>query len=208
VVLRFKFLQDHLFTPPLGALSRPAHLPSTGPPQPPPSSIRHRDPLLSAIHLPTELLSAGVANLLLGAINGRAPIPPRCPTTQPICSPWKVGDLLTHDLHGRWSTVDRPLPRAPSSTPSAAPPTPRSRRSAILAPSPRHALTTGPHQRPPAFPTPPSTPSASAPSSPRATAVLLAPRRVRICDDRDPRPQPPPRLLPASVASHYFSTAA
>eukprot|EP00267_Zea_mays_P037909 XP_008675715.1 leucine-rich repeat extensin-like protein 5 [Zea mays] len=85
---------------------------------------------------------------------------------------------------------------------------PRSRRSAILAPSPRCALTTGPHQPPLAFPTWPSTPSAAAPSSPRATVVLLASRRVRICDDQDSRPLPPPRLLPASVAGHYFSTAA
>jgi hypothetical protein len=85
---------------------------------------------------------------------------------------------------------------------------PRSRRSAILAPSPDTALTAGPHQPLLAFPTPPSTPSASAPSSPRAIAILLAPRRVRICNDRDPRPLPPPRLLPASVAGHYFSTAA
>jgi hypothetical protein len=155
---------------------RPAHLLLMGQPQPPPSSIRHRDTLLGAIHLPTELLPDGVADLLLGVINGRARHPTRAaPTTQPICSTWKVGDLLAHDLHGRWSTVDRPLPRAPSSTPSATPPSPE-------IPQIRHSRTLAlirAHHRP-------------SPTSARVPHTALHPIRVRpILPTRNSRPARP-----------------
>jgi hypothetical protein len=51
---------------------------------------------------------------------------------------------------------------------------PRSCRSAILAPSPRHTLTTGPRQPLPAFPTPPSTPSiARELQLPHPAAILI-----------------------------------
>jgi hypothetical protein len=179
---------------------RPAHLPSTGQLQPPPALL---DP-------PSRSTPRRNPSTHRTAVGRRGRSPPRrepahptraAPTTQPICSPWKVGDSMEGGLLSiGLSHVLLRQPRPPRRRAS------RSRRSAILAPSPRYALTTGPHQPPPAFPTPPSTPSASAPSPPLATVVLLAPRRVRICDDRDPRPLPPPRLLPASVAGHYFST--
>jgi hypothetical protein len=106
----------------------------------------------------------------------------RARPSHPRC-PHHTTDMLSMEgrgLHGRWSTFDRPLPRAPSSTPSAAPPSleiAQIRHSRALTPIRAHhrpspTFARVPHTPPPPPPRPPHPPHSQQSScSPRAVSA-------------------------------------